>query len=104
MRKFPVISEKGIEYLVKISNPLFDYYAVKVCVKRKIFGVTYNSQVNYEDLGGSPWYDGFKYDYNFVKMATDEIARIEAKWAEESRREKMREIGTNKFADWDGKC
>lgn len=104
MKKFPVISENGIEYLVEIRNTLFDYYAVSVYVKRKIFGITYNSHINFEELGGSPWYCGLKYDYNFVEMAREEIASIEAELAEDNRREKMRELGASKFEEWDGNC
>lgn len=104
MKKFPVISENGIEYLVEIRNPLFDYFAVRVFIKKTIFGITYNSLINGEEIGGTPWYSGNKYDFNYVEMAKDEIVRIETVDAEIERRELLRKLGASKFEEWDGNC
>lgn len=104
MKKFPVISEKGNEYMVGINNPFFDYYAVSLYVKKKILGITYNSLINKDSFGDVPWYDGSIYEHDFIRMAKEAVERYETEMADVSRQNMLRDLGASKFAEWDGNC
>jgi len=104
MKKFPVISENGNEYEVVIRR--YDYstaYGVYVYKRFKFLGISLRSIQNYQILGVQH-YDAVAYDYDFVKIAKDEVARMEAEWAEDSRRAMLREYNAKKFEEWDGDC
>lgn len=104
MKKFPVISEKGDEYLVKIGRTFGAHiYEVFVYERRKIFGIPYFKQLNGGFLDDNV-YDALKYEYDFVEMAKAEINRLEHRWELQYLREKARKIGAVKFEEWDGDC
>src|SRR5690554_653578 len=102
MKKFPVISENGNEYLVKIRRSFgVHIYEVIVYERRKIFGVPYFNRLNGGFLDDNE-YDALNYDYDFVEMAKAEINRLEHRWELQYLREKVRNIGVGKFEEWDG--
>lgn len=104
MKKFPVISENGNEYEVIIRRYSYsEAYGVSVYKRFKLLGIPFRTIQNYQLLGVQH-YSAIEYDYDFVKMAQDEVYRMEAEWAEDSRRESMLEHGITKFEEWDGNC
>lgn len=107
MKKFPVVSESGDEYLVDVIPCKFyaNHYEVRVYTqyigwfKRVKFHC-----VNDDVLGYAPSYDISKHNFDLVAMAKYEVKRLEDGWAEYERRKKLKAEAERKFEEWDGDC
>lgn len=109
MKKFPVVSENGTEYYVKIVKWIdYNSYRVYVYKKFKVLGVRFNSLQNEHFMGHPRSYNAQNFEYDFVRMAKYEIKRMETQLAEDNERELLSkqgyEKGNKKFNEWDGKC
>jgi len=101
MKKFPIISENGNKYLIRMGYGAFGLLYVDVCEPYNgLFGKQKFRKVNnsYET------YNADKLDYDYVQIAKDAVERYEESLAEDSRRAMLREYNANKFAEWDGDC
>lgn len=102
MKKFPVISESGNEYKIKIAKTWgANYVEVFVYKKRRLMGIPYYRQLNGGFLDNNVYYL-IDYDFDYVKIAKDEINRLEKKWAEKERRSFAHIMGVHQFEEWDG--
>lgn len=102
MKKFPVISENGNEYMVKIRKTIAAYhYDVFIYRKRKVFGIPYFRQLNGGFLD-SNIYSAIEYNFDFVEIAKSEISRLERKWETRKEREIEYLEGVMTFEEWDG--
>lgn len=103
LRKFPVTSKNGVEYLVKIKPTYLEHFAIGVYVEMTgLFGRKRMKLVNGDNLEGAPWYFGPKHNYDFIKMAKAEIERIENEAQEELARKEAIKANIAKFNEWDG--
>lgn len=104
MKKFPVTSENGNDYEVRVM--LIESFGVATValysVKSGLFGITWRKNLNYGIIG-FPEYSLAKWNYNFVEMAKAEVRDYEGYIAEALRRKQQRAKGIEAFAEWDGK-
>jgi len=98
LRKFPVTSKSGAEYLVEIRQTRWGDFAVGVYKEKTgIFGRKRLQLVNNE-----PWYCGERHDFDFVKMAIAEVEDYEAEVQASIGRKKIIAGNIAKFNEWDG--
>lgn len=101
MRKFPVVSGNGTEYLVTISEHHYflDHYKVKVYLPyvTKILKRNKFKCVSEHDYIGEKW------KYDFVRMAKREVSDYEEDEQKKLDREKSLKEHTAAFDSWDGK-
>ena len=107
MKKFPVISESGNEYLVKlVESYIFEnYFAVYVYETYVgLFGRKRFRYVNEQLMGYPRSYDVSKFDFNLVAVAKHEIKRMEDEWEADKLSAQLRNDAKRKFEEWDGDC
>lgn len=106
MKKFPVISENGNEYLVRIHQGTLADGLLRVDVYQKrvgLFGIRRNKKLNNRRCDYSH-YNEAKWEYDYIEMAQNAIRKVEYQVAESKRVVVLREYNAKKFEEWDGDC
>lgn len=104
LSKYPVTSEKGIEYRVDVYDDEFGSTRVAIYTyvgKTKLF-----KQDKFEHLFGKIGYGAFdasKWGHNYVAMAKHQIKKYESLEEEERLESELKEEGISKFEEWNGK-
>lgn len=107
MKKFPVTSEQGNEYLVEIRECYFSESGYEVRVYEQYtgwFGKQRFRFLNENFMGSARYYRIEEFDFNLAKMAKHEIARMEAKWEAVRQLRQKKLEAQQKFEDWNGDC
>lgn len=107
MKKFPVISENGNEYLVKINESclLETNYEVRLYEQYKgWFGIIKHRFLNENFMHSARYYDLRNFNFDFVAMARYEIDRMEAEWEADKQLEQKKLEAKQKFNEWNGDC
>lgn len=102
MKKFPVVSENGNEYLVDIYKDTFGVYCEVFVRERRWFGLKKFRRV----AGGiyDGWYDLGNWDYDFIKIAKYAVKKHEDNVEIKLSRKRREAEGIEKFIEWDGVC
>ena len=91
MKKFPVISENGNEYLVKIGRVRY-YYSVGVYRKGRYFNHYLSSKLYFINRN------------DFVEMAKETVRAYESEKLASEQQCALAELNRKKFEEWDGDC
>ncbi len=111
IEKFPVISEAGNEYLVKVNPARYSYGVVEISVyktveKRGLFGGTKIKYVaiNEDVFGEGTYYPEMgEWNYDYRAMAINEIIGYENSVKERIKHEEDRMAAVRAFEEWNGK-
>ena len=97
MKKFPITSADGNEYLIKIKPYVFvDNYKATLYKKVKLLGITFNKKLRYNYYNGSEW------DYDFIKMAKRQVCLYEESLIKNQYNKMKLKEGRSDFEKWDG--
>lgn len=107
LKKFPVTSANGNEYLVELKESYLyeSHYEVRVYEKYiGWFGRERYRFLNEMILGSARSYDIRDYGFDFTKMAMREVSRMEDEWKAQALLEKKLLDAKKQFEEWNGDC
>lgn len=107
LKKFPVVSKNGVEYLVEVKQSYLIETNYEVRVYEKYigwFGRERYRFLNEHFMNHARYYGIRDYEFDLVKMAQHEVARMESEWESQDLLEKKLLEAESKFEEWDGVC
>lgn len=99
MKKYPVTSDSGNVYEVRVKDGVGIFGVTEVSVYGHRTGIFGNNRKRWLS-SGEYLPDGWAYDY--VAMARSQVRKYEESIAEEIRRKRQQAQGIEAFAEWDG--
>lgn len=107
IKKFPVTSKNGNEYLVKIYESYLFETSYEVRVYEQYtgwFGRVKYRFINESFMNSARYYNIEEFDFDLVEMAKHEITRMEAEWEAYSQLQQKKQEAKQKFEEWNGDC
>lgn len=104
MRKFPVVSESGREYEVRINRNLNCSDLTEVIVYTETFIPFGGTRIKHMKKVHRVVYNEVEQEYRFVDMAKYAVAIYEEVAHREIRLEEAERENLRKFNEWDGRC
>lgn len=103
MKKFPVTSKEGNEYLIKITDDGYGFLKGKIYKKVKLPGVKLHITVKLNWMNN--WLFGKEsWEFDYIKIAKRCVEKYEDSVTDKLRNKKLHKQNKDKFIDWDGKC
>lgn len=114
MKKFPVVSENGIEYLVEVKKcsvyvtGYYNNYYIYLYKKKKFWIFTFHDYLNEYFMNRPRSYDLKDYNFDIISTVKEEIVRYETEnfdsiFAVNESYEGEEKVRKD-FEEWDGKC
>lgn len=98
MKKFPITSENGNEYLVK-----FEKLAIRIGWKCKLYEPVKIKGIKLFSIPVDTSYFDESWNSNFIEMSEKVISDYEYELEENQRQDKFANENKKKFKEWDGK-